>query len=69
MFVWDTAGSERYQALNRSYYKDTDGVLFCFDVTEKSSFDKVQDFWLDELAEHAPPTAVKMLIGNKADLS
>ena len=41
LFIWDTAGSEKYHSLNRGYYKDTDGILFCFDVTENSSFEKV----------------------------
>ena len=42
--------------------------MFCFDITEKSSFEKVQDFWIEELSEHAPPTAIKMLVGLKSDL-
>ena len=31
--IWDTAGQEKYQALTKSYYKDTDGAIVVYDIT------------------------------------
>ena len=31
--VWDTAGSERFLTITRSYYRNADGVLLCYDIT------------------------------------
>ena len=33
MRIWDTAGSERFQSLTKSFYKKAHGVVLCFSVT------------------------------------
>ncbi|CAL4155149.1 unnamed protein product, partial [Meganyctiphanes norvegica] len=32
--VWDTAGSERYQAMSRIYYRDAKAAIICYDITD-----------------------------------
>ena len=67
--VIDTAGQEKYNSLNKNYVKNVDGVLFVFDLSNKTSFHNIKK-WLDFFNENN--TSLKMipkyLIGNKKDL-
>ena len=31
--LWDTAGSEKYRSIAKSYYSITNGILLVYDVT------------------------------------
>ena len=31
--IWDTAGQERFRTLTHAFYKQADGVIVAFDVT------------------------------------
>jgi hypothetical protein len=46
--LWDTAGQERFHALGPLYYRDADGALLVYDITDEQSFRRVQD-WVKEL--------------------
>ncbi|NXA43861.1 RAB25 protein, partial [Eudromia elegans] len=66
--IWDTAGLERYRAITSAYYRGAVGALVVFDITKHQTYDAVER-WLQELYEHAEPTVVVMLVGNKTDLA
>jgi Ras-related protein Rab-24 len=51
----DTAGSERYEAMSRIYYRGARAAVLCFDLTDRSSFDKLR-FWIGELRQHEEVT-------------
>ena len=36
--IWDTAGSERFRAINRSFFRNALGVIVVYDVTGKNTF-------------------------------
>ena len=65
--IWDTAGQERFRTIAETFYRQSDGILVVFDVTDEDSFEKV-NFWLDSLREKVDPSCVVVLVGNKADL-
>ncbi|XP_006893941.1 PREDICTED: ras-related protein Rab-26 [Elephantulus edwardii] len=64
--MWDTAGQERFRSVTHAYYRDAHALLLLYDVTNKASFDNIQD-WLSEIQEHAQHDVVLMLLGNKVD--
>ena len=71
MTVWDTAGQERFRTLTSSYYRGAHGVLLVYDITQRESFNCL-DTWLQELETYAEDngrSVIKLLIGNKCDLS
>ena len=37
--IWDTCGDEKYRAITRQYYKDAQGILLVYDITNKKSFE------------------------------
>ena len=66
--LWDTAGQERFAPLSTPYFRQADGVIIVFDVSKRSSFDRVLTYWVDEVAEKAEEDVSIMLIGSKADV-
>lgn len=65
--VWDTAGQERYRAITSAYYRGAVGAVLVYDLTKPKTFQDVER-WLMEVREHADPSIVVMLVGNKCDL-
>jgi small GTP-binding protein len=65
--IWDTAGAERYRALNSVYYHNAMGGILVFDLTCRTSFEAL-DSWLSEFCDLAQPGALVALVGNKLDL-
>ncbi|UYV61618.1 RAB18 [Cordylochernes scorpioides] len=67
--IWDTAGSERFRTLTPSYYRGAHGAILVYDVTNRNSFAKL-DQWLSELETYTTRLGlVMMLVGNKIDKS
>ena len=67
---FDTAGQEKFRAVTLSYYKETDGILLLYDITDRKSFDNVSK-WVDSIKEAIEGNESKyaiILIGNKLDL-
>ena len=64
----DTAGQEKYRSLTKSYFKNSDGVLFVFDYGNKESFEHIQE-WVEMFKENTSQDDIpKYLIGNKDDI-
>eukprot|EP00298_Acanthocystis_sp_HF-20_P013022 c20169_g1_i1.p1 GENE.c20169_g1_i1~~c20169_g1_i1.p1 ORF type:complete len:206 (-),score=56.00 c20169_g1_i1:141-758(-) len=64
--IWDTAGTEKYRSITQNYYRGVHGVIIVYDISERRSFDHVED-WLQEVSKHSKEGVIKMLIGNKCD--
>ena len=63
--IWDTAGQERFRTLTPSYYRGGQGAILVYDVTNRESFTKIEN-WLNELETYSTNhDVVKMLVGNK----
>lgn len=65
--VWDTAGQERFHALGPIYYRDANGALLVYDITDKESFVKVRN-WVKELRRIVGDKIAINIAGNKFDL-
>ena len=65
--IQDTSGEERFRSLARNYYKNVDGVMFVFDVTNSESFNEGIKYWLTE-CDNQIKEYKKILVGNKIDL-
>ena len=67
MQIWDTAGQERFRNIISSYFRGSHGILLIYDITNKNSFNNLQD-WLEVIENNANKNVLKILIGNKNDL-
>lgn len=65
--IWDTAGQERFHALGPIYYRDADGALLVYDITDAESFVKVKK-WVKELRKIVGNDIAIAIAGNKIDL-
>ncbi|CAL1546924.1 unnamed protein product [Lymnaea stagnalis] len=65
--LWDTAGVEKYRTLTQNFYRNADAVLYVFSVNEPTSLLCLNQ-WEEEV-KRCSPSALRFLIGNKADLS
>ena len=66
--IWDTAGQERFKNITANYYRGAHGILVLYDITDVDSFKNLNN-WLMEIEKNAKSNVVKVLIGNKSDLS
>lgn len=44
--LWDTAGQERYRAVVQAFYHNVDVCIFVYDITNKNSFESIQNYWI-----------------------
>ena len=77
--IWDTAGMERHYAVPDSMYRGIDSVIFVYDVSDRNSFKKINQ-WMEVVDDHIPTKTFdtlrgrkcylpcKLLIGNKIDI-
>ncbi|EDO34991.1 predicted protein [Nematostella vectensis] len=65
--IWDTAGQERFHALGPIYYRDSNGAILVYDITDEDSFLKVKN-WVRELKKMLGDDICLCIAGNKIDL-
>jgi len=68
MNIWDTCGQEKFRILTKQYYRECQGAIIVFDLTNKRSFDYVKN-WIEELHKYAPENVSILIVGNKSDLT
>ena len=64
--IWDLGGQESFKSLRSLYLEGANGALVIFDMTDKNSFEKL-DEWIQDF-RNARGDAPIILIGNKSDL-
>jgi len=65
--IWDTAGQERFRNITACYYRGAHGVVLVFDLTDPSSFKRVQ-VWMNDIKRYSSEHIPVLLVGNKHDL-
>ena len=66
--LWDTAGTERFRSVSRSYYRGAAGAILVYDLTSHDSFAALPTF-LNDARALASPNLTVLLAGNKSDLT
>ncbi len=64
--IWDTAGQERFRTLTQSFYKQAQGIIVVFDVTNEESFRNIHG-WLESISKHSSGNVAMIMCGNKCD--
>ena len=65
--IWDTAGQERFKCHAPLYYRNANGAILVFDITNYKSFLDMK-MWVHELQMNVQETLTLTLVGNKIDL-
>ncbi|GAB4852813.1 hypothetical protein Ancab_017015, partial [Ancistrocladus abbreviatus] len=64
--IWDIASQKLFPTYTE--YRDADGIIIVYGVTDPQSFEDVKQ-WLNEIDRYASDNVVKLLVGNKSDLT
>ncbi|KAK6014547.1 Ras family protein [Ostertagia ostertagi] len=59
---------KKVHTITTSYYRGAMGIMLVYDITNAKSFDNIAK-WLRNIDEHASEDVVKMLLGNKCDMT
>ena len=68
--LWDTVGQERYKSLTQNFFRNAEGVLLTFDVTNTESFDNLKD-WIGSIKTNMEGKNIYLpliIVGNKIDM-
>ena len=69
LVMYDTPGQESDESFNQNtgnHYKEADGIIICYDITKKESFENINN-WLQKINKYNSECTV-MIAGNKLDL-
>ena len=67
MKIWDTVGMEKYRSFTKIFYKNSNIIIFVYDITRQKTFDELE-YWLNEVQNNIENFHVKAIVGNKTDL-
>ena len=66
--ILDTGGKEKYNSINRIYYKRADCCILVYDITDINSFEECRDYYKNEILKNCKQNTKVILLGNKTDL-
>ena len=64
---FDTAGQERYMALNKNLFHKVQGIILMYDLTNRESFENIEK-WLNMLEQTVSNKEI-ILVANKLDIA
>ena len=64
---WDTWGLERLKTLSKIFFKDSQIVIFVYDITSKNSFISLRK-WVEDVENIINNEYICGIVGNKQDL-
>ena len=69
--LFDTAGQERYRAITKTYFRDSQGIVLIYSINNSTSFEHIR-VWLESIKESLndwkKSRYMVMLVGNKYDI-
>ena len=69
--IWDTAGQERYKSLTKNFFRNAEGVMLVYDVTNYDTYENLK-FWMQSIKNNMSSDMGEIpivIIGNKIDLN
>ena len=62
--ILDHPGNERFRSLAKIYYKEAKAVIFIYDITAKSSLEKLKAFWYEEVKNNSNNNPILAVVAN-----
>jgi GTPase SAR1 family protein len=63
---WDLSGDDIYLEVRNEFYPEANGIVLCYDCSNKESFDHLQN-WVDEGSKYNANWSTAILVGCKSD--
>jgi small GTP-binding protein len=65
--IWDTAGQERFSDIIKLYYRDSDGIILTYDITNYESFLNLEK-WIENIYDICDKNFITIiLVGTKSE--
>ena len=64
--LYDTPGNNQYHLILKDDYKDSNGIILIYDVTNKNSFNNLEN-WIKEIKNICSRNTPIFIVGNKID--
>jgi len=67
--IWDTAGQEKFQSLTKGFFRNAQGIMVVYDVTNVETYENLK-YWTQSIKTHMGSDIDKIsviVIGNKID--
>jgi len=65
--IWDTAGQETYKSITKIFIKNSELVIYVYDITDIKSFNDLED-WIKMTIDMIGNDYIGAIVGNKVDL-
>ena len=66
--LWDTVGQEKYRCLTKNFIRESNIVIFVYDITSEKTFNEIENYWIDAVKEELKDSPILGIAGNKSDL-
>ena len=66
LHIYDFSGQKKFSSIINPYFKEANGIILIYDVTQESSFNALNN-WMTIIKEKAPQANI-VLVGQKCDL-
>ena len=66
LHIYDFSGQKKFSSIINPYFKEANGIILIYDVTQESSFNALNN-WITIIKEKAPQANI-VLVGQKCDL-
>ena len=63
--IWDTAGQEKFRALNKVFYKNAVIAIMVYSIENRQTFEEVKNYWHKEIQTHCinnPSKQIELII-------
>ena len=50
------------------FYKEADVAILVYDITSKSTFEELKNYWVEQVLEASPKNIMLVIVANKSDL-
>ena len=66
--IWDTAGQDTFRSITRTYYRNSIGCIIVYDVSNRESFNNVEQWHTDLIERNNCDNQTIVIVGNKQDI-
>ena len=65
--IWDSVGQERFRSISKNLIINSNGLIFVYDITNKSSFSLIKDIYKN-IKDIKPENVKVIIVGNNKEM-
>ena len=65
--IWDTVGPERFRSISKNLIRYSNGLIFVYDITNRSSFSLIKDIYKN-IKDIKPENVKVIIVGNNKEM-